>query len=150
MPLVKHNELSFPVPAEWADATQPMALGPVDGNYRPSFVVSSERARPGEAAAGFAARHLPFLKGTLDGYTLVKEGAATFGANAGFLREHSFSLNGERLAQLQLYLVVGAGAYVATFTEKAARLPAVRRTAEQIFEKLQVAVAPAGKGDVFG
>lgn len=148
--VVKHNEISFPLLAGWGDATQPMALGQVDGNFRPTFVVSSERARPGESAAAYAARHLSFLKQAMDGYTLVKEGPATFGPNVGFLREHAFNLNGEKLVQLQLYLVVGGGAYVAAFTEKAARLSSSRRAGEEMFEKLQIGVGGPPRSDSFG
>lgn len=150
MPLIKHGEVSFAVPSGWVDSTQPLSLGPPDGNFRPSFLVASEPSRPGENVATFAARHLGFLKTAVQGYALIQEGPASFGGNAGFLREHSFVLNGEKLTQLQLYLLAGKGAFIATFTEKASRMAGARRTAEQMFEKLQLNATGTRAGDVFG
>jgi hypothetical protein len=138
MASIQHNALHIPLPSGWDDGSQVVALGPVDGGFRPNFVASREPAKPGESPDKYAARVLPALKGSLQGYAVVKEGAATFGKNAGFQREHTFTANGQKIGQVQLYLVVGAQAHTLTFTHLAPKLAGARKLAEQLFAETKL------------
>jgi hypothetical protein len=133
MPAIHHNQLTLMLPMGWEDGTQVVALGPVDGNFRPNLVASQEPVKGAESAEGFAQRQLPALKQALQNYALIKEGAAAFGRLSGFLREHQFTTRGTKLGQLQFYVISGRTAFTLTYTHLANRLSTTRRIAEQLF-----------------
>jgi hypothetical protein len=135
MASVRHNEVHLSLPSGWRDASQVVITGPVDGNFRPNLVVSQEPSN-NLTADKFAARQLPPLKAQLQGFALVKEGAARFGSHSGFLREHTFQFGAQKIAQLQFYVVRGPVAYAVTFSHLAPKLAAARKMAEDLFGKL--------------
>jgi hypothetical protein len=135
---IQHNGLYLTLPTGWEDGTQVVALGPVDGSFRPNLVASQEPTKGLESAERFALRQLPALKQALQGFTLVKEGPATFGRQTGFLREHHFMTRGAKLGQLQFYVVDGRTAFTFTFTHLSNKLVTSRKLAEQLFSQAQI------------
>jgi hypothetical protein len=134
---ILHNEVRLEVPSGWSDQSQILAVGPAEGKFRPNLVVSLEGAHV-RSASGLAAQALANLKKTLAGYSLVKEGPAQFGSTKGFLREHTFTMNGQKLAQLQYHVVQDGRGYTVTYTHLASRMAATRGVAEEAFKMLEV------------
>ena len=132
MSVIHHNQVTVQLPSGWEDGTQVVALGPVDGGFRPNLVASQEPTKGSETSEQFAQRQLPALKQVLQGFSMVREGVMTLGPHRGFLREHLFNVRGSKLAQLQFYLVVGRTAYTFTYTHLANKLATTRKTAEQM------------------
>jgi hypothetical protein len=137
MPSVRHNEIELPLPSGWRDTTQVVITGPADGDFRPNLVVTQEPSNS-LTADKVAARQVPTLKAQLQAFTVVKEGAAKFGAHSGFLREHTFEYAGKKIAQLQFYVVRGPTAYAVTFSHLAPKLNSARKSAEELFAKLKL------------
>ncbi|MFN0062872.1 MAG: DcrB-related protein [Myxococcaceae bacterium] len=146
MPNLQHNALSLALPQGWEDGSQVIALGPQDGGFRPNLVFSQEPVKAGENSAQFAARQLPQLKQALTGYVLVKEGAAKFGNNSGFLREHAFKMEKSEIGQLQFYVVNGGTAFTFTFTHLKPKLAAAKPTAEKLFTQAKLGAGGGGSG----
>lgn len=143
MSSIRHGPLTLPLPTGWFDASQVVAMGPQEGTFRTSLVVSLEPVTPEETAEQFAARMLPQVRKVAPEFTLVAEKAASFGDKAGFLREHTFAVEGVRIAQLQFYLVRDGAGYTFTYTQRADRLKKTRDVAEQFFASAQVGGAKA-------
>lgn len=137
MGAIQHNEVMLALPSGWEDGSQVIALGPVDGSFRPNLVVSREAARS-ETAEQFAKRQLPSLRSALKGLAVVAEGPASFGSNKGFLRQHTFTAQGAKLGQLQFYVLHGQFAYTLTFTHLANKLAGTRKLAEQLLGSVKV------------
>src|SRR5262245_28986959 len=134
MSILQHRYLTLDLPDGWEDASQVIALGPEASGFRPNLVFSQEPTRPGETAAEFAHRQLAQLKEVLPDYFLVREGDATFGSKAGFLREHVFFADKRRdVFQMQFYCVIEGRAYTFTFTHVRDEMPAARPMAERLF-----------------
>jgi len=138
MAVIQHNDLYLSLPSGWEDGTQVVALGPVDGSFRPNLVASHEPTKGMESAERFALRQLPALKQALQGFTLIKDAPATYGRLTGHLREHHFTTRGAKLGQLQFYVVEGRTAYTFTFTHLSNKLAASRKLAEQLFAQAQL------------
>lgn len=138
---IRHGPLTIPLPEGWFDASQVVAMGPEEGGFRSSLVVSVEPARPEETVQQFAARMLPGVRKVAPGFTLVGEKAANFGGKDGVLREYTFQVEGALVAQLQFYLVKSGVGLTFTYTQLAARLPATRAVAEKFFTASQVSGA---------
>ncbi len=62
----------------------------------------------------------------------MSERKATFGANAGLLREYTFRMQSLPLAQLQFYVLREEVAFTFTYTQLAHRLDATRADAEAL------------------
>lgn len=137
MPQIQHNEVWFPLASGWEDGTQLLALGPRDGEFRPNVVISRESVRD-ESVDDYIARQLQMLRTNLRDFTLVKEGTAEYGRNAGYLREYRFTMDAKTLAQLQFYLVRGPTIYVMTYTNVATRMAATRKAAEEAFAAIRI------------
>jgi hypothetical protein len=133
-----HNNLTLYLPDDWEDASQIVALGPVDNLFRPNIVFSDEPSIPGETSQEFAARQLAPLRAQLTNFVLVQEGVRRFGPNEGFLREQSFSMEKGDIQQMQFYMVQGARAYSFTVTHLRDRLNEVRTIAEQVFAQFRI------------
>ena len=147
---LQHNYLSLTLPQGWEDASQVIALGQEDSGFRPNLVFSQEPTKANETAPQFAARQLPQLKQALTGYVLVKEGAAKFGPNSGFLREHTFKMDKGEIGQLQFYIVANNRAYTFTFTHLKGKLAGAKATAEKLLTeaRLNLKAGAAGGSDV--
>jgi len=131
------------LPSGWLDASQVVALGPEEGGFRPNLVVGHEPCAG--TAAEFAAALLPQLRKALPALAVAKEGPATFGALSGFLREQTFTSEGQKVAQLQFFVVQGRTVHTFTFTHLAGKLDSRRRIAGKIFAGLELA-EPAPEG----
>jgi hypothetical protein len=134
---IEHNEIHLELPQGWQDGSQVIALGPASGPVRPTLVVTREPAGK-ETLEQFAARQLPQLKAALPGLALVKEGPARFGPHSAFLREYNFTAEGQKLSQLQLYVLRSGIAYSVTFTQATAQMASTRQIAEEAFSKLKI------------
>jgi hypothetical protein len=130
---MQHGNLRMSLPDGWSDATQIVAVGPMEKGFRSSLAVSSEPAAPREGLAQHAARVLPML---------VSEGPATFGTQNGFLREYRHVARGAKLAQLQFYVLSGGLVHTFTYTQLAERMTVSRATAERLFASVFLGDAP--------
>lgn len=135
---IQHSYLEVPLPDDWEDASQVIALGPEVDGFRPNLVFSQEPTRPGETPEQFAARQLPQLRAVLRGYDVVDEGLQRFGPNAGYLRHHTFHMDRGEIEQLQFYVVLGGRCYTFTFTHLLGRLDSVRDIAEKMFRQARL------------
>lgn len=138
---IRHGPLTLPLPEGWFDASQVVAMGPEEGGFRSSLVVSVEPARPDETVQQFAARMLTGVRKVAPGLTIVSEKAASFGGKDGVLREYTFTVEGRHIAQLQFYLVKGGVGLTFTYTQLVDRLAETRKVAEQFFTGAQVSGA---------
>lgn len=139
---IKHGPLTLSLPEGWFDASQVVAMGPEEGGFRTSMVVSLEPVHSGETVQQFAARMLPQVQKVAPGFSLVAEKAATYGDKEGVLREHTFTVEGLRVAQLQFLLVKNGVGYTFTYTQRADRLARTRAVAEQLFASAKVGTEP--------
>lgn len=139
---IRHGPLTLPLPDGWFDASQVVAMGPEDGGFRTSMVVSLEPVHPGESAQQFAARMLPQVQKVAPGFSLVAEKDATYGDKEGVLREHTFTVEGLRVAQLQFLTVKNGVGYTFTYTQRADRLARTRAVAEQLFVSAKLGTEP--------
>ncbi len=130
---MQHGNLRMTLPDGWSDATQIVAAGPVENGFRSSLAYTSETLRPRETPPQFAARMLASIKSSTEQFELVSERTATFGQLGGFLREYTHMVRGEKLAQLQFYVVRAGVVHMFTFTQKAERMQASRPVAEKLF-----------------
>jgi hypothetical protein len=137
---MQHNYLTVPLPADWEDASQVIALGPEQHGFRSNLVFSQESTEFGETAADFAERQLPKLQEALLKYQVVKEGPARYGPNSGYLREHTFSIDIDKgeIGQLQFYCVMGGRCYTFTFTHVKGSLDAAKPIAEKMFAQARL------------
>jgi hypothetical protein len=142
---MQYGSLQMTLPQGWSDATQIVASGPAVNGYRSALGYKVEPVLPREMPAQFAKRMLNRLKEMQEGVQLVSERPATFGTNAGFLRETTHVANGAKLAQLHFYVARAGVVHVFTFTQKADRLQATRAVAERMFGSANVS-APAAPG----
>jgi hypothetical protein len=141
---MQYGSLQMTLPQGWSDATQIVASGPAVNGYRSSLGYKVEPVLPREMPVQFAARMLNRLKEMQEGVQLVSERPATFGTNAGFLRETTHVANGMKLAQLHFYVARAGVVHVFTFTQKAENLQATRAVAEQMFASANVSAPAAG------
>lgn len=128
---IRHGPLRVSLPDGWFDASQVVAVGPEEDGFRANLVVSLEPAVPGESLERFAARMLEGVR-TAEAFQQVSERKATFGANAGLLREYTFRMHSLPLAQLQFYVLREQVAFTFTYTQLAHRLDATRAVAESL------------------
>ncbi len=140
---MQHGNLRMALPDGWSDATQIVAAGPVENGFRSSLAYTSESLRPRETPPQFAARMLAMLKSSTEQFELVGERTATFGLLGGFLREYTHVVRGEKLAQLQFYVVREGVVHMFTFTQKAERMQASRPVAEKLFASASLGVPAA-------
>lgn len=147
--VLKHNYLTIPLPDEWEDASQVIALGPEDQGFRPNVVFSQEPTEPGETAADFAARQLEPLHRALTNYVLIEEQNIKLGPNAGFLREHKFSMDKGEIRQFQFYVIMGGRAYTFTFTHLEGRFESTRPTAKNLFAAARINPRGFNTGSTF-
>jgi len=138
---IRHGPLTIPLPEGWFDASQVVAMGPEEGGFRSSLVVSVEPVRPEETVEQFATRMLPGVRKVAPGFILLAEQLANFGGKDGVLREHTFEVEGTVVAQLQFYLVKSGVGLTFTYTQLAARLKDTRAVAEKFFTGSQVSGA---------
>lgn len=152
---IRHGALQLPLPDGWYDASQVVAVGPDDGGFRPNIVVSLEPTPAGEPLEQFAARSLAAVRQATQEFALGGERSATFGPHKGVLREYAFSLQGNRLAQLQFLLVKDQVGYTFTYTQRPEKMAQTRSVAENFFASVHLdskspaapaAQAPAAKG----
>jgi hypothetical protein len=135
---IRHNYLTILLPDEWEDASQVIGLGPEQDGFRANVVFSQEKSIPGETAAEFAARQLPELRAALANYRVDREGDARFGPNAGFLREHTFSMDKGEIGQIQFYVTKHGYVFTLTVTNLLHRLNSIREISERIFAQARV------------
>ncbi|MFP2902182.1 DcrB-related protein [Corallococcus sp. 4LFB] len=128
---IRHGPLRVSLPDGWFDASQVVAVGPEEDGFRANLVVSLEPAVPGETLEQFAARMLEGVRGA-EAFRQLSERKATFGANAGVLREYSFRMQGLALAQLQFHVLREQVAFTFTYTQRVHRLDATRAVAESL------------------
>src|SRR4051812_40791391 len=144
---MQYGSLRMSLPDGWSDATQIVAAGPVENGFRSSLAYTTEALRPRETPPQFAARMLTVLSKATEQFQLVAERPATFGTVGGFLREYTHLVRGEKLAQLQFYVVREGTVHMFTFTQKADRMQASRPMAEKLFASVNlgapVSAAPA-------
>jgi hypothetical protein len=138
---IRHGPLTIPLPEGWFDASHVVAMGPEEGGFRSSLVVSVEPARPQETVQQFAARMLPGMKKVAPNFNLVSEKAANFGGKDGVLREYTVTIEGATVSQLQFYLVKDNVGLTFTYTQLASRLADTRGIAEKFFTNTQVSGA---------
>lgn len=138
MASIRHGSLTLPLPTDWVDASQVVALGPLEGTFRTSLVVSLEPIQPDETAQQFAARRLPEVRKVAPEFSLVAEKQATFGGKEGWLREQTFLVEGVRIAQLQFHVVKDGTGFTFTYTQRADRLKRSRDVAEAFFASAQL------------
>jgi hypothetical protein len=136
---MQYGSLQMSLPQGWSDATQIVASGPAVNGYRSALSYKVEPVLPREMPVQFAARMLNRLREMQEGVQLVSERPATFGTNAGFLRETTHVANGGvKMAQLHFYVARAGAVHVFTFTQKAENLQATRAAAEQMFASANV------------
>ncbi|SEN02018.1 hypothetical protein SAMN05444354_12873 [Stigmatella aurantiaca] len=139
---MQHGNLRMSLPEGWSDATQIVAVGPMEKGFRSSLAVSSEPAAPREGLGQHAARVLPMLRKVTEQFELVAEGPATFGTQNGFLREYRHVARGVKLSQLQFYVLSGGLVHTFTYTQLAERMTVSRATAERLFASVFLGDAP--------
>lgn len=130
---IRHGNLVVTLPDGWSDASQIVALGPDEGGFRPSLVVSLEPAQGAETAKALADRSLTALKKALRELDKIAEKPATLGGVAGVLREYTCQSAQGRMAQLQFYSVKNGQARTYTYSTTAEKLAAARPIAEKLF-----------------
>ena len=115
-----------------------------------NLAYTSETLLPRETPPQFAARMLASIKNSTEQFQLVGERTATFGTLGGFLREYTHVVKGEKLAQLQFYVVRAGVVHMFTFTQKAERMQASRMVAEKLFASVTLGtpVAPSAASNV--
>ena len=118
-PPIRHGSLTLPLPTGWVDASQVVALGPLEGTFRTSLVVSLEPALPEETAQALAERRLPEVRKVAPEFALVAQQQASFGGKEGWLREQTFVVEGVRIAQLQFHVVREGTGFTFTYTQRA-------------------------------
>jgi hypothetical protein len=137
---MQHGSLRMALPDGWSDATQIVAAGPVENGFRSSLAYTTETLRTRETPPQFAARMLTVLRSSTEQFQLVGERPATFGTVGGFLREYTHLVRGEKLSQLQFYVVREGTVHMFTFTQKADRMQASRSVAEKLFASVNLGV----------
>jgi hypothetical protein len=135
---LRHADLILPLPKGWSDASQIIAMGPIEDGFRTSLIVNGDVARDGESAEQYARRILPEVKKAAPGCDIVSEGAATFGVLSGWLREIAWSSAGLKLVQLQLHVISDGVARTFTYTQRADRIAATRAVAEHLFSAVRL------------
>ncbi|RYZ41919.1 MAG: DUF1795 domain-containing protein [Myxococcaceae bacterium] len=128
---IRHGPLRIALPEGWFDASHIVAVGPEEDGFRANLVVSLEPAVPRETLEQFAARMLEGVRGAQD-FRQVSQKKATFGANAGVLREYTFRMEALSLAQLQFYVLREQVGFTFTYTQRADRLATTRAEAESL------------------
>jgi hypothetical protein len=137
---VVHNNISLPMPMGWEDGTQVVIVAPeAEGGFRPNVVMSRDPPEPpDETPQAFSARHQRALRSALERYELLDEhDHRRVGPYDGFLREHAFLANAQRLQQFQYYFRYEGWVYTLTFTHLASHFPEWRARALEIFAKLR-------------
>jgi hypothetical protein len=117
MALIRHNEISLPLPPGWEDHSQVLAVGPREGNFRPNIVITFEFPDGNESVEHFARRQLPSLQKSLDRLEVIAEGPVIFGGLSGYLREYRFVINNITAKQLQFHVLAGPKIYTFTYTD---------------------------------
>jgi hypothetical protein len=147
-PAIRSSNFILPLPIDWEDGSQLIAIGPERDGFRMNMVFATEPVARGISAAEFAAEQLPRLEVALDQYELVSQRDATFGPNVGYLREHRFAMEGSSIAQLQFHVVHGGTAYTMTFTQLAHYMDRSMPIAERLLSRVRIVQASEGISDV--
>jgi hypothetical protein len=142
---MQYGSLQMSLPQGWSDATQIVASGPVEDGFRSTLGYTTETLRPRETPPMFAQRMLMQTKQNSEGFQMVGERTATFGSNAGFLREFTCVANGMKVGKLQFFVVRGNVVHIFTFTNKAERMQVSRPTAEKMFASAYLSAPEAVK-----
>ncbi|MCP3163549.1 DcrB-related protein [Myxococcus qinghaiensis] len=135
---IRHGDLTLPLPEGWADASQVVAMGPVEEGFRASVVVSTEPRQGQETAKDLATRALAQLQRSTQGFALVSEKPAKFGGQQGLTREYTCLAGALKVAQLQFYCVKDKQAYTFTYTQRADRIAYTRAVAELFFGSVRI------------
>ncbi|NTX34721.1 DcrB-related protein [Myxococcus sp. CA033] len=135
---LRHGALTLSLPEGWQDTSQVIALGPEDGGFRPSVVVSVEPVKPSETAQQLAARMLSSIQQHAQSLTLLSERQVTHGDKVGVQREYILTLQGARIAQLQFCTVKEGMGLTFTFSQREDRFRATRAVGEAVFAQARV------------
>jgi hypothetical protein len=115
--------------------------------------VSLEPIAAGETVERFSTRSLAAVRQSTQDFAFGGERAASFGPHKGMLREYTFSVQGNRLAQLQFVVLGQQVAYTFTYTQRPDKMAQTRSVAEHFFASAQLdsktsatPAAPEAKG----